>query len=79
LIKILQEGIKTRVEQLAEAVDTGQDLTPEQQQEYVELGEQQAALADLLLELSKPAPAESDDEELKKLLDPDAQREREEK
>ncbi len=79
LIKLLQESINDRVRQLFDGTK-GRDLTPAEQEEYADLSGQQADLADLLLELSKPKDdSRKDDAEFKKLLDPDAGRSRDTK
>jgi hypothetical protein len=76
LIKLMQEGINARVRDLFEESKNGRNLTPEEQQEYAELSQQQGELADLLLNMSKPEPDEQQDD-LKKLLDPEADRKKE--
>jgi hypothetical protein len=72
LIKLMQESINDRVREISEKHGgDGRNLTPDEQQEYSDLSQQQADLADLLLELSKPAPEANEDQDLKKLLDPE--------
>jgi hypothetical protein len=65
LLKLMQESLNERTRTLEEAYRKAKTLTPNEQQEYAELSEEQGRLADLLLDLTKPPPEEKDDHPLK--------------
>jgi len=56
LLKLLQESINLRTEQLAAAsAEDGPTLTPDEEQEYTRLSREQGELADLLLNMTQPS------------------------
>jgi hypothetical protein len=54
MLKLMQQEINERTKALAERFDQTQKLTPEEMQEFEALSQDQASLADLALNLSKP-------------------------
>ncbi len=56
----MQQDLNERTRSLGELLRKQKELTPEQQQDFSALGEEQGRLADLLLELTKPDKADED-------------------
>jgi hypothetical protein len=61
MLKLMQQDINERTLVLQEAAN--RQLTPDEQREYTALGEEQTALADLVLNLSKPEESPEDSPE----------------
>ncbi|MBS0210985.1 MAG: hypothetical protein JSS27_18735 [Planctomycetes bacterium] len=73
LLKLMQQGVNDRVRQLTDQLGARKP-TKEQLDEITELSRQQGEIADLLLEITKPAAdPEKDnlDDDLKKMIDPE--------
>ena len=66
LLKLMQEELNGRTKSLEDTFAEKNSLTDDEQREYVELSEEQSQLADMVLNLSKPAeqPVEGDPEAL---------------
>lgn len=65
LIKLMQQEINRRTLELDEAFDSqNRSLTDDQQQEYILLGQEQGELADLIQNITTPAPESSEPDEL---------------
>jgi hypothetical protein len=58
----MQDELNQRTEAIDDANRGMLPLSPEQQKAYLELSEEQGQLADLLLELSKPATEKPEDD-----------------
>ncbi|HEV3024899.1 MAG TPA: hypothetical protein VGX76_20630, partial [Pirellulales bacterium] len=67
LLKLMQDDLNSRTEALNGATRGRLPLSPEQQEAFRELSEEQGQLADLLLELSKPAGGQPDDDRIPEL------------
>jgi hypothetical protein len=61
LLKLLQQQINLRTRQLQQATAPGRPLDEAQQEEFRALGQEQGRLADLLLQMLKPAPQNPED------------------
>lgn len=73
LLKILQQDINLRTREIEESLRGKRQLSPEELREYAALSEEQGRLADLLVDLARPAAEEAEDD-LGKLLELDGQR-----
>jgi hypothetical protein len=62
MLKLLQQEINERTQELQQQFARTSELTPQQQQEYRTLGEEQSQLADLVLNLSKPKDSAPEDD-----------------
>lgn len=76
MVKLLQQELNSRTKALDEAFRRTQQLTEEEQREYVRLGEEQGKLADLALNFAQPSEPEAADDpgripELDDLLPPE--------
>ncbi len=72
LLKLLQEDLNERSRSLEEQAAKLKVASPDVQREYVELGQEQGRLADLLIKLTtKAEPTEKGEGDLKKLLEKD--------
>ncbi|MGA2031544.1 MAG: hypothetical protein ABSG68_04755 [Thermoguttaceae bacterium] len=60
LLKLMQEDINARTRQLQEQIGAAKELTARQLREYNELSDEQGRLADMVLQLLKPAPNPED-------------------
>lgn len=72
LLKLMQEDLNERSRVLEQEVTKAKSVTPEQQREFGELGQEQGRLADLLIKLTTPEElGEKDPNELQKLIEQD--------
>jgi hypothetical protein len=62
MLKLLQQEINTRTQSLDEKFRSDQQLTQEEEREYVRLGEEQGKLADLALNFAQPSEPEGKDD-----------------
>ena len=61
MLKLMQQDVNERTRLLAEKFDATKQLTPDEVREFDDLSQEQSALADLALNLSKPEEKPEDD------------------